>query len=184
MLKKFFKHFNSDRGDSLVSAIIVFPLVIMFIITGVDYSIYMANRGQIQGIARDAARTVAIMGGDGNATKTTPIEKAYGQTRSNACSGLTTADKAYSSNSSAIECNVIQTLKQSSGLVNVTITGVTCSPEVATFIGERVSCSVTWKYNGIPGSGLGFINSNNDNVTSGTSESEVKFTTNDLVSGD
>lgn len=183
MLKKFFKRFNSDRGDSLVSAIIVFPLVIMFIITGVDYSIYMANRGQIQGVARDAARTVAIMGGDGNATQATPIEKAYGQTRSNACSGLTTTtDKAYSSNSSAIECNVIQNLKQSSGLVNVTITGVNCSPEVATSVGSRVSCSVIWKYNGIPGSGLGFINSNNDNVTSGTSESEVKFITNDLVS--
>ena len=183
MFRKFFKRFSSDSGDSLVSAVIVFPVVIMFIVTSIDYSIYMSNRGQVQGIARDAARTVAIMGGNGNAAKATPIEKAYGQSRANACSGFTVGKAApgYRTTSTAIECNVVRALLNQQGLVNAEITNVVCTPAAATFIGADVKCTISWKYNGIPASALGFINSNNVNATAGTSQSEVKFANSDLV---
>ena len=68
-MKRFFKSFKSDRGDSLVSFIIVVPVLLMILITSVDYGIFMLNRGQIQAVARDAARTVAIYGGNGDASK-------------------------------------------------------------------------------------------------------------------
>lgn len=184
-MKKFLNRFRSDRADSIVSTIIVFPLMMMFIVTGVDYSVYMSDRGQVQGIARDAARTVAIMGGNGTNTKATPIQKAYGETRSSACAGINTnsgsAGKAYKSTSTATECGAIKSINSQAGLVNMEVNELICTPSVTKFIGQRVSCTVTWKYKGIPGSVFSFIGSGKENNTRGTSESEVQFTTDDLV---
>lgn len=184
MFQNLLKRLKSDSGDSLVSAVIVFPLVIMLIITGIDYSIFMSNRAQIQGSVRDAARTVAIMGGNGNQTKSTPIEYAYGTTRSQACAGIAAKDAI-----TTIECSLFTTLKSQNGLVNVTFTdtknnqpkSITCGGEVSTFVGQRVTCKVAWVYNGIPGSIISLMKSNNQNYAEGSAESEVKFSTSDLV---
>lgn len=179
MVKDFFKQFRSDRGDSLVSAVIVLPLIIFLIFTAIDFSLYMGNRGMIQGIARDGARTAAIMGGAGNANYVTTIEKAYGTSRSQACSGLDAAS-GYKDNS-AIECDLLRNLKDSKGLVNVQVNSVTCSPEYTAYIGQRVSCEVDWEYKGVGVSGLTFIDSTSSVKTTGTSESEVALTQSDLV---
>lgn len=188
MIKKLFKVSKSDSGDSLVSAVFVIPVILLMIVTGLDFSLYMANRAQIQGIARDGARTVAIMGGDGTATTGTPLEKKYGKTREEACGAIkagSPAAAALNAKSTPIECNVMDALNNANGMVNVQINSVTCSPEKANAIGTRVTCEVKWKYGGIPGSGLTMIrngaimNSNpslaGQSVTAGSAESEVNL---------
>lgn len=194
-LKKIYEKLRKDRADSIVSAIIVFPIMASFLITGVDYSIFMGNRGRIQGIARDSARTVAIMGGNGipKNNLVTPIQKAYGTSRSEACSKIGEKSIAYGAlndNSSSTECQVMKALTVDKGLVGVSVSAVQCTPQVATSIGAQVRCTVTWKYDGIPGSILTFINTEQDITkrkppvmnTTGSSESEVRFDTGDLVS--
>jgi len=183
MLKKLTKKLNSDKGDSLVSTIIIFPLMIIMLVTAIDFSIYMANRGQIQGIARDGARTVAIMGGNGTNKQGTAIEAKYGNARSESCAGL--ESEAFTSKSTSIECNIIRNLENYKGLVNVEIKAVKCTPQKANFIGQRVSCEISWKYGGIPGSTMTLMRNaasfNSDpalqglNTTAGSSESEVNL---------
>ena len=122
-MKRFFKSFKSDRGDSLVSFIIVVPVLLMILITSVDYG--MLNRGQIQAVARDAARTVAIYGGNGDASKATPIENAYGVPRGLVCSSVS-GWGVDASTSSAVECNTAKALQQQRGLVNVKVKKIEC----------------------------------------------------------
>lgn len=189
MVKNLKARLRSEEGNSLISAIFIVPVMLFLLLTTVDYSIYLANRGQIQGIARDGARTVAIMGGDGTATKGTGIEVKYGVgDRSVACSGFNNA--GITSNSSPIECNVAKALENQTGLVNVKINSVTCNPSKTNSIGARTYCEVKWQYNGIPGSGLGLANSiggkqdvrlNGQNVTTGAAESEVNLSSQSLV---
>lgn len=190
MLKKFKKRFRNERGDALVSTIIIFPLMIIMLVTAIDFSIYMANRGQVQGVARDGARTVAIMGGNGNATQATPIEEKYGSSRKNACEEIK-SEAFKSSTTTAIECNIIKGLESHKGLVNVEIVGVKCNPPKAESIGDRVTCEVSWKYGGIPGSGLTLMRNGASfneepalkgiNTTTGSSESEVNLSDISLV---
>ena len=147
-MKKFLSRLKSDKADSIVSAVIVFPMMVMLIITGIDYSVYMSDRGQVQGIARDAARTVAIMGGNGSSGEATPLQKAYGQTRAQACGAVDPdgiANKALTSNSTAVECNIINPLNSQAGLTHAAITKVACTPSNAEEIGTRVSFTMIWK---------------------------------------
>ena len=92
---------SKDRGDSeLVSLVLLIPLIVGILFTMIDMSVYFSNRAQIQSAARDAARTVAIMGGNGTSLSGTPIEVKYGSRRQKACEGLATNErtkKAYSS---------------------------------------------------------------------------------------
>lgn len=184
MMKKFFEKLKSDKADSLVSAVIILPMMFFMLITTVDFGIYMSNRASVQALARDGARTVAIMGGDGSSTKGTPLEAAYGQSRANACAkakdGI--AKTAYKASSSAIECNVMTTFNDSTGFVNVEVSNVTCGPEQSSFIGQRAYCEVEWSYGGIPGSAMSFTRGKDGeqilggkNTTAGSSETEVKF---------
>lgn len=183
MLKRLLLRLRSDHGDSMVSAIIVLPLLVAMLLTIIDSSIYLANRGQVQAIARDGARTVAIMGGNGNASMGTALEAKYGQSRAAACSGLTggRASAALRDTSTPIECNIIRALNSATGLVNTNIDAVTCTPQVTTFIGQRVACEVKWTYNGIPGSAISFLQLGKQNTTAGSAESEVMLATGDLV---
>lgn len=185
MLKKILKSKKLDRGDSVVTAILVFPLLISMFLTIVDSSVYMGNRSQLNGIARDAARTAAIFGGDGNASKMTTLEAAYGQSRTAACSGLTgdLVKGAYNSGStSAIECNVLKNIQSNPGLVNVEVKAIACDPQTTTSIGQSVTCDITWRHNGIPGSILSFMKSGEkDQKARGSSEAEVVMNASNLV---
>lgn len=184
-MKNFFVKIKSDKADSLVSAVIILPMMFFMLITTVDFGVYMSNRATIQAIARDGARTVAIMGGDGTATSGTPLEAAYGQSRSSVCTSAQNgiASSAYkSSESSAIDCSVMSAINQSTGLVNVEVSAVNCGPNASTFIGQRAYCEVKWSYGGIPGSAMSFTRGDNGeqilggkNTTTGSAETEVKF---------
>lgn len=177
MLKKFFRlrtkdDRKRDKGDStLVSTILVIPLILGILITMIDVSVYFANRSQIMNMARDAVRTVSIYGGNGTDTAATPLEVAYGISRNTACSGppqtsplvsdaYNHADIALTTtrtNSTAVECSLMKTMATTSSLISVKIVSVTCGPQKSNQIGSQVYCVVEWQYNSIPGSGLGFL---------------------------
>lgn len=190
-----------ERGDSLVSAVIVLPLIIAILFTIVDFSVFSVNRSIVQQASRDAARTVAIYGGAGTRGTATTIENAYGNNRacatteanaSRAGSGFAFA-KAYSSSSTPIECALMNTLEENVSLVNVEFEKVKCTPAFTTSVGQEVSCTVDWSYNGIPASGLTLLGmvKNSDGSQGrrlglhsrsiGTARSEVKFEGSDLV---
>lgn len=191
MLRTLIKKARSDRGDSnLVSLIILIPLIIGILITIVDTSIYFSNRAQVLNEARDAARTVAIYGGDGTSVFSTPLEKAYGQPRSAVCnselsSSPVTQDAYKPNDSSAVECAAMQSINQSGGLVQTRLAAVNCGPSKSTYIGERAYCEIQWKYDGVPGSALTFLRSASDfdsepglsgvQVVVGNAQSEVNL---------
>ena len=191
MIEKMKKRVGSDRADSLVSAVFILPMLFFMLVTTVDFGIYLSNRGQIQAIARDGARTVAIMGGDGSASSSTSLEYAYGQNRSDVCKEVTDQYTGTNiSNKSTIECNVIQSLSNNANLVNVEITNVNCGPNRATAIGQKTFCEVSWKNNGIPGSAMSFTRGQDragdglggTQVTRGSGESEVQLGAGDMTS--
>jgi Flp pilus assembly protein TadG len=134
--------------------------MVALLITMIDTSIFFSNRSQIQSAARDAARTVGIMGGNGTAAQATPIEVRYGLDRSTACARVTAgspAAAALKSSSTPIECNLMAALSESRGLINTTFSSVTCSPTFTARVGANVKCEVQWSYGGIPGSALTLV---------------------------
>lgn len=183
MFSRIAKRRHSDRADStVVTFVLVFPLFFAFLITMIDTSVYFANRSVVQQISRDGARTIAIFGGNGDATTQSPLERSYGQPIS--CSSAQLDKTAHRT---SVECNVLRRLEEGSGLTNVTFAAgaVNCGPVRAQSVGETTYCQVTWRYGGIPGSTMNFISvGRNDttgkdgslftnNTTRVTSESEV-----------
>jgi Flp pilus assembly protein TadG len=170
---------KSDRADSnLVTLVIVMPLIIAILITIIDTSIFFSNRSLIQASARDAARTVAIMGGNGTADRGTPLEIKYGLNRTALCNSVTansTAYKAKTKDSTAIECNLMVALGTASSLIATEFTSVKCDPRTAQQVGATVTCTVEWEYGGIPASALSYIGIKGTQVSAAASSSEVKF---------
>lgn len=185
MRKFLLKRVRSDRGDStMISLVIVIPVVLAVLFTIIDSGIYFTNQHSISSAARDAARTVAIYGGNGTKTDYTTIERAYGKT--NSCPNAEI--KALTANQSSTECGLINFLAASPNLIGVKINKVSCSPSVTSAIGQDVSCTVDWEYGGIPGSSMGFIRNPDtgespfaSTKTVGSSQSEVKLRDTDLV---
>lgn len=181
MIKKLKERIGSDRADSLVSSVFILPVIFFMLITTVDMGIYMSNRGQIQAVARDGARTIAIMGGNGTSTQQTSLMRSYGTTDS--CKNLDL--KGIKTNGTPVECNIINGLNNTSGLVNITITSVKCNPQYTNAIGQKVNCEVKWTYGGIPGSAMTFVREGGsfnkdealrgEQTTTGSAESEVKL---------
>lgn len=172
MFKAIRKKMTSDRGDStLVSTILVIPLILGILITMIDVSIYFADRSQLMNMSRDAVRTIAIYGGNGTSDMATPLEVAYGISRATACSGAPQnsdmvkaaynhADTTLTTDrvdSTAVECSLMNNIATSSSLISVTVGNVTCGPQKSSQIGSQVYCVVKWTYHSIPGSGLGFL---------------------------
>lgn len=181
---------NSERGDTLVTSLILMPVLIALLLTFIDMSIFMANRSQVQGIARDGARTVAIFGGNGTPFMQTSLEAAYGSTNSIIGGSATeSCSKGVLSGHTGIECNILDSLKSSSlTSVDYNSLDVKCSPEKSNRIGEPVECTIEWKYNGIPGSALSFIQNSDESkkmfydvTTKAVSESEVNLKNENLV---
>lgn len=176
--KSFMNRFKSDRGDSLVTALIVFPMTISIIISGIDYAMFLNNRSIIQNAARDGARTVSILGG--NNDRDNKIANRYGINDKNKNIGTNQfATGTYSGGSymcgsnrnaggsllqrTAIECEIEKNLK-SSPLVQTEIYIITCDPWMTTRVGQNVFCEVQWQYQGLPLSSLGFTYNNNKQV--------------------
>lgn len=184
----FFRRLRSDRASSdLVAVLFVLPLTLGILLTIVDSSIFFTNRSLITTAARDGARTVAIMGGNGTASQQTPIEKQYGS--KTACRQVSGAS-GYRGDMTVIECNVLLNLSKSKGLTNVKIKDVRCTPSVTEAVGTSVACNVGWDFVSVASSPLVFIKygdtkqigcGTSKNCTVATAQSEVALPANSLV---
>lgn len=165
-LMRLFK--REDGSSSLVSTIFLIPLLLITLISIVDMGIFFNNRAQIQNVARDAARTVAIYGGNGSATQATPIEETYGITRAATCnnSDLNGVEGFQASKYSNTECAMMLATIRTSGLVNTTLAPSSkignkiaqCNPAAATAgIGQEVTCRISWHYSPLPLSVMNFL---------------------------
>ncbi len=169
MLQKFLRNQRAkrDRGDStLVSTVIIIPLIVAILITIIDTAIYFNNRAAIASNVSSAARTVAIFGGDGTATAGTPLEIAYGSP-TDPCSGAWTSNPMIevtniAMNKSDIECQLMDNITSTAGIVNVKILDAQCGPNRSTFIGQQAFCEIAWRYDGVPASALTFMRSGNN----------------------
>jgi hypothetical protein len=190
MFRKIAKKLKGDKADSsLISLVIMIPLLVGLMITMIDTAIYFADRAQIQSIAKSGSHTVAIMGGNGNESLSTAIEAKYGLTKAETCSKVKTggiASAAKTAKSTAIECNMILGVNDTVGLVNVNVNSVKCNPPKTGAVGARTTCEIKWIYGGIPGSALSFLRSSpiagtgsvlaKEQITAASSESEVDLT--------
>lgn len=197
MLRRIFKKkIRSDRGGSaLISFIMLTPLFLGLVITAFDTSFYFSNRGQVDAVARDAARTIAIFGGNGDASRGTTIEKSYGLNKTTACSAARANNaplkplwlSVNKADYTPIECNALFALVSNGGIVSVSMDkageGVDCGPTAATKVGSRTYCTITYTYDGMPGAPMSFIQMRQEDGSSGgllsknvvtkSSESEV-----------
>lgn len=193
-MREYLAKLKSDKGSStIISTLMVTILLVSLIITAFDTSFYFTNRSAINTVARDGARTVAIMGGNGTASTATVIEKQYGADRDTACSNAKIGrfGKAATDASTAIECNMIAALNDSNALVSVTVESVKCNPTATAKVGTRTECAISYSYKGLPGAPLNFIKTRNaDGATSGllssnlvkvSSSSEVALGSGDIV---
>lgn len=186
MLKKF----RSDKGGAeITSAVFLVVMVVALLYTFIDFSIYFYNRSVMQSTVKETARTVAIMGGNGTDSMDTPIGSKYGATRTEMCtSEVKTKSQTKEAldakgMSTPIECAGLKTFATNNTLIGVTVKEYTCTPDMTRKIGQRVSCTVLWNYDGLPGSGMNFarlIDENflNKNTTVGDSSSEVAYDSN------
>ena len=171
--KSFMSRFKSDRGDSLVTALLVFPMTISIIISGIDYAMFLNNKSIILNATRDGARTVSILGG--NNDKNNKIAARYGinelsthKIGKNSLSknydgypgcGMTKTESGHRITDTAIECEIEKKLYASS-LVQTDIYRITCDPWMTSRVGQSVFCEVHWQYKGLPLSSLGFTYNN------------------------
>lgn len=169
MLKKLFKKkARSDSGDALVSTIIVIPLLIVLIFTIIDISVYFNNRSVINSIARDSARTVAIVGGTES-----PLKQRYAI--------------------EDIEQNTLEILEGNSNMLTSMqpiregedvedFFNVRCGPTTTSTVGEETFCEIDWSYRNMGLSAFIFLPANDEgykplqfSTVRGTAESEVGF---------
>lgn len=175
-MNKLKQHLTNDKADSIVSLIFVIPIIVALLITIIDVSTFYNNKAQIDAIARDGARTVAIVGGTGTTIQGTPLENRYGL-GTDTCSDASKAGaKGISADSTPVECNIALALHNNTRLTSVEINEVKCTPIKTESVGANTTCTILWGWNSIPGSALSIIQLGKDRKSIGTAEAEVNLT--------
>lgn len=154
------KRFNSNKAASNTIEFL-FVLVVIFLIFSilVDYNSWSINRNAIQAAAQNGARLVAVYGGDGG----TEIEQKYGAAKSGGCAG------------SAVECFVVDQIKNTPLVGSVQVTNVDCGPSKVDEIGARTHCLVEYTWGGLAGSPLMTMDAFRNVRVASSSASEVMF---------
>jgi Flp pilus assembly protein TadG len=122
----FFEKRRNERGD-VVQTIFMFPIALFLLFALINMSSYFQMRGQVQNVARDGARLVALYGG----ASTGAIRNNTGQ---------------------SVQTQVTNILWDGSKCKLSYCTQkpvVTCTPNVATQAGQVVSCTIKYYYSPI-----------------------------------
>ena len=153
--------FRSDRGDSLISMILVLPLMLTLIVSMLDFGFFLNNSSKVVNAARDGARTVAILGGD--QTTGNQLALKYG-----ALDPYPDCTPGYSQ----IQCS-LQNRLEVSRMVQSRIDSIQCGPGLTARVGEKTECVIEWEYVGLPMSSLGFIPGFGEVTTVGNASAET-----------
>lgn len=178
-----------DKGDSLVSLLLIIPLIFTMMLSALDTYFHQGNMATVQTLARDGARTISILGGDDNgSSNSSKLAKIHGVPQSTACSALASMKNttAASSNAySSTECELATRVAMidGRGMTNLSVTDVTCGPSLTTAsAGQGTTyCSITWESNPLPFSVRGIAQAADPthNYTEaticGTAKTEVKM---------
>lgn len=169
-MKAFFKNagskvrrkLRSETAENTITMMIAFPLIWAVLMTILDFGIFMQDRTLLVSDLRDGARTVAIFG---SSNKTSALAAAYGTDCVDSTSGGST-------DSDLVGCLVRNQIQGNRGYSQIVISNVKCgksnpddptepfSSDTTIKIGQAVSCSAHYKYEGFPGSALGFMGGN------------------------
>lgn len=153
MMKKLRKLLREDVAESnLVAAVFLVPFVVVSAATAIDGVLLMQNRSLLETKARDGARTVAILGGNGS----TPIQREQGLDPNFDKSSLEGEVK----NTSPAQTNVKQ---------------VRCTPEITKKLGDPVECAITFSYKHLPLSLFSLFMGGEETTVYGTARSEVGY---------
>lgn len=147
-----------DKGDSLVSLLLIIPLIFTMMLSALDVYFHQGNMATVQTLARDGARTISILGGDDNGNKnSSKLAKIHGVSKATACGALASMKNttAASSNAySSTECELATRVAMidGRGMTNLKVTDVTCGPSLTTApAGQGMTyCSITWESKPLP----------------------------------
>lgn len=152
-IEKLRKRFRGENGDSeIVTVLFIIPIVVLLLFAFIDMSMYFQTRSTVQTMTRDAARSVAIYGGDNS--RLNPNSKSI---------SATLKDQLYKNGKCTVSsCSTPPKVK--------------CSPTVTKSAGQITKCSVSYTYESLnPLNPISSPITNKTFVVNATSRSETGF---------
>ena len=143
-IRNVFQHKRNEHGSDLVVTLFMIPIFIAVLFSIIEVSTYFQTKTQVENIARDGARMVALFGGS-SANISLNQDKFGGQGK-------------------AVTAYVYSRLVDVNG--NCTISGckqppvVTCGPSVASALNQDAFCTIDYYYSGVAGSIVNWIGFN------------------------
>ena len=157
LLNKYLKSskLKEEEGSAnTVSFIVIMFFVMVLLISMIDMGIYFNVKNEMRSAAEAGARNVALYGGTG------------GELRG-VRAGVNDAEEV-------VEAAIQSNYKNESGKTPIVeLGGIACEPNKTPHAGDKVSCSVNYKYNGIAGEFSLFRINGVDVTVKGTTVSEV-----------
>lgn len=166
---------RSEKAENTITTMIAIPLLWAFLMTILDFGIFMQNRTMLVSDLREGARTVAIFGGSSKSNKlinaygTKCVGQQYG-TYSNGSNPTNTHGSW--NDTDFVGCLVKNQIANNKGYSNMVISDIKCGIQNDASdptnlklngqvkIGQPVSCSAHYQYQGVPGSALGMLGGN------------------------
>lgn len=123
---------NENGSSELPVTLVMLPFAVFLIFALIDVTFYMQTRAQVQNILRDGTRQVALYGGNSAALPLNTTGKPVSQL-------------------------IYETLYNGQRCTKSFCTAppvVSCTPEVATIVGQQVTCTVRYAYSPVAHDGF------------------------------
>lgn len=183
ILERMRKASASDQADAgIITSLFLLPVVFFLLISVIDVGLYFMNEATITKAARDGATTATTLGGVGDRDYYAPAESNYPQRVSKSELQSKTSSYGFPVRNS-IEYFVAQDLVESASTYEVELAGVECYTRNSSIsiskLGQNAVCEVKWRYNGLPLSGWGMVQSRDNSgeiipkITTGFSSSDL-----------
>lgn len=121
---------KENGASDAISMLILLPILLMLIFSMIDISLYVMARSNVQGIARDGARQVAMWGGESSTL------------RGKAAKPSANMKNALQHNDGSCKPSACQKGKPPT---------VKCTPARTSNAGQEVSCTITYYYQSVVG---------------------------------
>lgn len=163
---------SSDSADaSIITSLMLLPVVFFLLISVIDVGFYFMNEATVTKAAREGAETAATLGGVGSAGFYAVAEHNYPARKSQSDLARGTNEFGFTVRNT-IEYLVAEQLVQTNSTYELHLDDVTCyvyRPEIGSrhnhrvqSLGHRPICEVSWRYDGLPLSGWGMVQSRDD----------------------
>ena len=131
--EKMFREGPREKGSTTVETVFMMPIAIFILFAMINLSSYFSVRAQVENVAREGARLVALYGGQStNAIRNTSGESVENQVM----------DLIWDSETNQCEFSFCE----SAGNGNQRQPVVSCTPNIARNAGEIVECTIQYWY--------------------------------------